>query len=190
MNFSTYQASSVCQYMRLHCALTTRLEMLPPFLNQTDQGKDGKDVKNLIKKVIKHVSGLLTARSGPVCGQIATSEGSTSRSVIVLGGNHRYFGPLSSTEILDPGTKTWRRGTSFPFPLLIAAMVQDPAGGVIVVGGLAGEGKGELDTLYRLAHAGEEAQWEKLPINLKSKRTGHLAMMLPSTMFNCSTTNN
>ena len=69
-------------------------------------------------------------------------------------------------------------------------MVQDPTGGVIVVGGMAGEGIGELDTLYRLAHAGEGAQWEKLPINLKSKRSGPLAMMLPNTMFNCSNTNN
>jgi hypothetical protein len=69
-------------------------------------------------------------------------------------------------------------------------MVQDSAGGVILVGGQAGEGKGPMDTLYRLAHGGDGAQWEELPFKLKSKRTDHLAMLLPSTMFNCSNTHN
>ena len=136
------------------------------------------------------VTELSDERTNPACGQIATSEGSTSRSVIVLGGFHRHLGPLRTAEILDPGAKTWRQGPNFPYPLRTTTMVQDPAGGVIVVGGLAGEGVGMLDTLYRLAHAGEGASWEKLPITLTSKRDGHLAMMLPSSMFNCSNTNN
>ena len=128
-------------------------------------------------------STLNTPTTKHTCGLIPAKLGSDQKSVIVAGGTGNVV------EILDPGMNQWRYGPELPFkgPLLDAAMVEDPKGGVIVVGGsLDVGGVGPIDKLIRLPHAGPGAEWEVLPIALKSPISSHIAMILPYHLVNCT----
>ena len=50
-------------------------------------------------------------------------------------------------EILDEGASEWRTGPNLPFTIKQAAMVEDPLGGVKLIGGYASDHS--LDTLFR-----------------------------------------
>jgi len=65
--------------------------------------------------------------------------------------------------------------TELPFGIPDAKLVEDPAGGVILVGGRSLE---SLDTLFRLAHA-EATEWKLMPQRLKVARKFHTAFMIP-----------
>ena len=56
------------------------------------------------------------------------------------------------------------------------------SGGVILIGGQSGSEY--LDTIYRLAHA--EAQWEKMPQKLQTKRREFVAFLIPEEFANCT----
>jgi hypothetical protein len=87
------------------------------------------------------------------CGRIKNDLDSYAFSVIVAGG---YNGSaMSSTEILDVGSNQWRRGPDLPVAIFRAAVVEDSAGGVILVGGAKGNSDEDIsNSLYRLPHAG------------------------------------
>lgn len=70
------------------------------------------------------------------CGRILQNENSSSFSIIVAGGEW-----TSSVEILDPGASQWRPGPSLPIEIARASMVEDPLGGVILIGGFDRESK-------------------------------------------------
>jgi len=52
-------------------------------------------------------------------------------SIIVAGGCNGAH--LKSTEILDEGSDVWRMGPQLPIGICCAALVEDPAGGVVLV---------------------------------------------------------
>jgi hypothetical protein len=62
-----------------------------------------------------------------------------------------------------------------PFGIPDTKLVEDPAGGVILVGGRSLE---ILDTLFRLAHA-EATEWRLMPQRMKIARRLHTAFMIP-----------
>jgi hypothetical protein len=62
--------------------------------------------------------------------------------------------------------------TELPFGIPDAKLVEDPAGGVILVVGR------NLDTLFRLAHA-EATEWRLMPQRMKIERRFHTAFMIP-----------
>ena len=88
-------------------------------------------------------------------------------------------------EIWD-GTE-WRDGPELPVVLRESQMVEDPAGGVIIVGGYRSE-FGLLDTLYRLPHAGVGAEWSEMRQKLSRGRSVHVAFLVPDDVANCTMT--
>jgi hypothetical protein len=109
-----------------------------------------------------------------------------SFSVIVVGGEGEDGSNfLSSVEILDFEAKLWRDGPDLPIAITRAAMIEDPTGGVILIGGKSPTNS-FLDSLYRLAHAGEDAHWVKLPQKLKVARSFLTAVLVPYNISNCT----
>ena len=101
--------------------------------------------------------------------------------MIVVGGTN-YLAPV---EILDDGASQWRIGLNLTFGIKYSQLVEDHLGGVILVGGKS-ENFAYSDTLFRLPHAGDEAQWSELPQKLKLGRHSHSAFLIPDSFVNCS----
>jgi hypothetical protein len=64
-------------------------------------------------------------------------------------------------------------------------MVQDPFGGVILVGGYSSNDE-FLDTLYQLPHGGEDAVWTPMEQTLERTRSLHTAFLVPDNIVDCS----
>ena len=78
----------------------------------------------------------------------------------------------------------WRLGPNLPFGIKLAQLVEDNLGGVILVGGSS---QVEIfDTLFRLPHAGDDANWEEMPQKLKDARDHHTAFLIPDHLTNCT----
>lgn len=69
------------------------------------------------------------------CGRILTNKATKTYGVIVVSG---YDGTnyLSSVELLDQGATSFVRGKPLPVALLYNSLVEDPAGGIIIINGL------------------------------------------------------
>ncbi len=91
---------------------------------------------------------------------------------------------MQSVEIFDEETNQWRMGPELPFGVGDTTLVEDPAGGVILVGGIS-PNLGYLDTLLRLPYA-EADGWVEMPQHLKTKRRFHTAFMIPDGISDCS----
>ena len=110
------------------------------------------------------------------CARIPTNNQSSDSSIIVVGG---YNGKdMSSVEVLDEGSNEWRQGPQLPFPICCSGIVQHPLGGVALIGGRATDVT-LLDTIYHLAHAGNDAKWELMPQKLQTARCYHTAFLVP-----------
>ena len=130
-------------------------------------------------------SELNLARFFLTCGKVAADIGSSLKSVIVPGGQGKG-GFMSSVEVLDPGSTAWRLGPELPVKIHRSTLVEDPQGGVVLVGGEA-FGETFVDRLFWLPHVGPNSQWQTLPVRLNSGRFWHVSVMMPSNSFNCST---
>ena len=75
---------------------------------------------------------LATGRSKHSCGRVQR-DNSIYYGVIVVGGI--VSTQLTSTEILEDPAGTWRAGPSLPVGISSATLVEDNAGGVILIGG-------------------------------------------------------
>ena len=126
---------------------------------------------------------LKVGREDHSCARIRTNSSSNQYSVIVVGGSD--YGKLASVEILDEGTREWRNGPDLPYGITKAALVEDPTGGVILVGGTSDDAK-YLQTLFRLSDAGDDAKWIEMPQILKLGRYGHNAFLVPDDVATCS----
>jgi len=116
------------------------------------------------------------------CARIQT-DSSTTFSVIVVGGYNGTY--MTSVEILDEGANKWRNGPDLPFGVCLAALIEDPTGGVILVGGQS-KNDANLQTLFRLSHAGEDAKWVEMPQKLKIGRREHTSFLVPDDITSCS----
>jgi hypothetical protein len=117
------------------------------------------------------------------CGRIRTNIQSQDFTIIVAGGYDEST--LSSVEILDLGANKWRAGPFLPFGMSHVQMVEDPSGGVVLIGGRS-DSKTHLDTLYQLPHAGADAGWTKMEQKLKIGRFAHTAFLVPDDGVDCS----
>ncbi len=104
-------------------------------------------------------------------------------SIIAAGGSGS--GSTASVELLDEGASQWRDGPELPTGIYRAQMVEDPRGGVILIGGSSST-NAYLHTMYRLAHAEEGARWMELPQKLSIGRYLHTAIMVPDNFVNCT----
>jgi hypothetical protein len=120
------------------------------------------------------------------CARIRKDSSSHQFSIIVVGGwNHRNFEKLESVEILDEGASEWRNGPDLPFGISHASLVEDPSGGVVLVGGNSFDNR-HLKTLFSLSDAGDDAKWIEMPQKLKIGRYDHTAFLVPDDVATCS----
>jgi hypothetical protein len=122
-------------------------------------------------------------RSQQSCGKIRRSLDDKSFSVVVVGGIERDL--LSSVEVLDEGSNEWRAGPDLPFGIYGATLVEDPAGGVVLIGGSSSRDS-QHETMLRLAHAGDDAEWLELPQKLKNGRYLHTSFLIPDHLTKCT----
>ena len=126
---------------------------------------------------------LQVARRGLSCARIKTKKDQPYYNIIAVGG---YNGArLSTVEILDDVTGNWRYGPALPVPRYYGALVEDPAGGVILIGGETSRYVWH-DTLFRLSHAGPDAMWFQMPQKLKNARTYLTSFLIPDEITNCT----
>jgi hypothetical protein len=64
-------------------------------------------------------------------------------------------------------------------------MVEDPTGGVILIGGYT-DVYDHTDTLFQLPHGGQDAVWTELKQKLKIRRWWHTAFLVPDNVVDCS----
>jgi hypothetical protein len=122
------------------------------------------------------------ARLAMSCGRIRKNGQSHQYSIIAVGGWDGSY--MSTVEIFDEETGKWRFGPELPVNLCCGALIEDPVGGVVLVGGVTG---GTIhDSVYRLSHAGPDAEWVKMPQKLKTARHRHVAFLVSDDVTTCS----
>jgi hypothetical protein len=111
------------------------------------------------------------------CARVKKDINSLDMSVIVAGGlSYEVTGmPLTSVEILDPGSNTWRFGPELPNALEFFPMIEKPDGGVVILGGYLNGFKNSMKILT-LIHAGYD--WQ-LTNYLKKERGESIAFLVP-----------
>jgi len=114
-------------------------------------------------------------RTAHSCGRIRKNSQSHQISIIAVGG-WSGGGLLSSTEVFDEVAGVWNFGPELPTGVDRAELVEDPTGGVILVGG----------AIHRLQHAGPDANWIKMPQSLKTERYNHAAFLVSDEYAKCS----
>jgi len=110
---------------------------------------------NTENEELKRITLLDHFRHNFACARIRTNEYSLSSSIIVVGGDDGSE-QFNSTETLDLNANRleWVKGPNLPFGINVASLVEDPIGGVILVGGQSSQ-REFLTTLFKLAHAGD-----------------------------------
>ncbi len=139
---------------------------------------------NINDHILTSGTPLYTARCQHSCGRIRKDSSSTKLSLIVAGGTNGVAW-LSSVEILDEGSNNWRVGTQLPFGISASQMIEDPNGGVILVGGIS-DLNGFENSLYQIPHGGAGAVWTKMEQKLKIGRYWHAAFLVPDYFVECS----
>jgi hypothetical protein len=124
------------------------------------------------------------SRHGHSCSRIRKNANDLLEFNIIAAGGYNS-NPVTSVELLDERASQWRDGPELPTGINYAQMVEDPLGGVILIGGSSSTNS-YLDTMYRLAHAGEGARWMELPQKLSIGRRQHSAIMIPDDVVNCT----
>ena len=117
------------------------------------------------------------------CGRIKANPNSSKFEIIVVGGFNGTS--MSSVEIFDEESFTWRSGPELPFGITDAELVEDSAGGVILIAGFIFEEPRYLDTLFRLAYS-EAQSWALMPQKLGTGRKFHTAFLIPDQITDCS----
>ncbi len=69
-------------------------------------------------------------------------------------------------------------------PITAASLVEDPDGGVLLIGGFTEKDIKVHDTIYKLSSL--EDDWKELPKKLKTPRFGHTAFFVPDNVVNCN----
>jgi hypothetical protein len=114
------------------------------------------------------------------CAMIRKDDKNPSRSAIVVSGD-----ATNSVEILDENSSMWRLGPYLPVSTCCATLVEDPRGGVILIGGSTSSG---LSTsLYQLKHGGLYAKWELMAQKLRLGNYYFAAFLIPDILVqNCT----
>ena len=123
-------------------------------------------------------------RPGLSCGRVRKNSQSHQFSVIVVGGFNG--GHLSSVEVFDEENGVWNYGPNFPIGINIGTLIEDPTGGVLKVGGEKENADDRFsDAIYRLPHAGPDAEWVKMPQKLSTGKHRHVAFLVPDDIATC-----
>ena len=90
------------------------------------------------KKVWLRGPTLQLARMNPACGRILTDKSKKTFEVIVTGGFNNVM--LDSVELFNSGLSVFATISPLPVPLYFHTLMEDPFGGVIILGGISGYG--------------------------------------------------
>ncbi len=92
------------------------------------------------KKVWQPGPALLMGRRNPACGRILADKETRTFGVIVTGGFNNVM--LASVELLNSGSSTFTSLSALPTTFYYHTLLEDPFGGVIILGGISGLGEG------------------------------------------------
>jgi N-acetylneuraminic acid mutarotase len=84
---------------------------------------------------------------------------------------------VSSVEILDFITGSWRQGPELPIQTCDGVMVHIPSGGVVLIGGASTD-------IYMLTDA--RSQWTKLAQKVSERRYFPVAFLIPDNLTSCT----
>jgi len=119
-------------------------------------------------------------RSYHTCSKILDKN---QHKIVIIGG-YSDTGAESSVIVFDPVTNEYWEGPALPKKLYRSASVEDPTGGVIVIGGNHDHGGFSSNTLYRLANL--ESNWVKLNVALSDGHELHTAFLIPDSVVDCN----
>lgn len=128
---------------------------------------------------------LITSRHRHSCGRILTGNTSQYYTVIVVGGETIKNDPMNLVEVFDYQQNMWRQGTALPQKISRATIVEDPLGGVVLLGGNSPSVKG-LNTIYQLANGDPSTKWVLMTQKLRIGRYQFAALIVPNMYANCS----
>ena len=126
---------------------------------------------------------MINARSYFACSRIPKNGNSNQLSTIAVGAVGSY-----STEVLDDDAKSWRLGPRLPMTSYGHSLVQDPSGGVLLLGGMASGFTGLSNKIYRLNDAGPTSNWTLLGQTLGAATNYFAAFSFLDSMINCTIT--
>ncbi len=143
---------------------------------------------------------MTTGRDGHACGTITDDQ--ENIFAIVAGGTPHTCGQVSqrgcrltgSVELWDPQNKTWTYSESLPAELKngYGLSVHESREFLFIGGSLdphwISTGIGSI-LRFRCQLAPTSCQWTTLPIQLKTPRWGHLAMLIPDNVSSCQQSN-
>ena len=134
---------------------------------------------------------LRIARENHGCAKIKEDDKSSAFNVIVVAGwtssvDHR------SVEILGNLVSNWEKGPELPLQLWINEIVEDPSGGVLLIGRDLNNDNDDHATLLHLAHA--KSEWVVMPQKRKLKADNfrqyvRAAFYVPDEITNCTQEN-
>ena len=84
---------------------------------------------------------------------------------------------------------TYLFSTELPFAISDSALVEDPRGSVLLVGGYS-VSENYLTTIFKLEHSGPDQKWVELDVKLKTGRWRHSVTFIPDEAVNCTFNHN
>ena len=182
--WSLIEPSFPAAHIGVSCAVYTDPTTIYIVAGMQGLNAHSRDTYYLNTSEQKWVSGpqVIQGRYSHACGRIKTNQNGGKLSTLMVGGIYNLVN-LDSVEILDDDSSIWRAGPKLPVATHSSAMFEDPRGGLIVVGGHTPSVN--LATLYRLRHAGWNAQWETLVQKSNLMQTNSVAIPIPDEIAFC-----
>lgn len=128
---------------------------------------------------------LNTGRESVGCGRIRRTKDSMLYSIITAGGLSGST-PLKSVEILDHTGSVWRFGPDLPTTLFGSVLIEEPNGGVFLIGGKTSSTVYGTADMYFLSDAEPGSHWIKINQRLKYPRSLFVTFYIPDDVVNCT----
>ena len=127
---------------------------------------------------------MLNYRAEHACGLIKDSNGLTT--VIVIGGYDKYVQKtFATTEYLDFNTNKWVSGPGLPYQMAGPVIVPNPAGGILLVGGVESSSVPLRKTIISLSSL--TSTWTNTSSSLKIGRYAQVTLPFPySNITTCT----
>ena len=167
-----------------HCMVTFSSTTM--VIGGTQNGTDSKNSFIITDTDKQWRSGpaMIHTRRSFACSRIPTNGNSNQFSTIAVAGLGFYS---STTEVLDDSATSWRLGPELPTSYYDHSLVQDPKGGVILLGGKKGANI-VTNQIYKLNDAGPTSNWELLGQTLKVANYNFVAFSFLDSTINCTVT--
>ena len=134
-------------------------------------------------KTWRTFSPLVTGRRHHSCGMVHSTAASGDYVVVAGGWNG---GSLSSIEVLEPGSKTWKLGPELPRALHGGSMLEDTYNQRLLYIGGSNDESGKSSDIFALNFPlTVTSKWEVLSQKLKQPRQFSTAFLIPDEFATC-----